>query len=618
MMCKEEMRNQSGKGGKRNNDDVSQNILRILTMLGKAVIRLTRRTYRARRQYPKIFFQIEEGLHRLRTWIQSYPVLFRCAVFQWFVAQKLDALAQFIAQLKEHCLPSGGNEKGRGDENKKTKGKKRGKGSRRIQSHRELCRAIDTMWEHLERVLKKSEAPQGIIGKAFEKAFHSAYDPRKQPPEQPVNVSGAQRGEHSCIFPWAQPEGYAELVSEKRRFKHDVVEKLEKYGHMSGHAASCPHSGRYILKGFRRDPRKPVMKGAEQETFPLRMVQCVDCGETFSLIPSFLAREKHFALDIIGHAARKLLLFGQSLSGTLEDLRFMVPGAHSKQTLLDWIAWIGTLHPATILTRAGIQGGGYFQEDEGFEKEPCLRTYTVMLVEPDTLLVWHADYVDHVDEETLSESFEAFVRQISFHVLGVTKDTWQPSTNALKRVLHALWIEFCHRHCLKKWRQALSTYQDETQCRATDVTRLYQKVKTVLDSAESSVVLKLKLRTLEREEPAFHHPILQARLDELKANAVRYTSHHKRNGLTKTTSIVDNFLKSVKRKLRQVESFRDQDCTRALFRAMATVRNFVPFLSGAKNAHNSPFMLAQGETYGLPWIQVMNMHNAFLFTEGAC
>ena len=50
---------------------------------------------------------------------------------------------------------------------------------------------------------------------------------------------------------------------------------------------------------------------------------------------------------------------------------------------------------------------------------------------------------------------------------------------------------------------------------------------------------------------------------------------------------------------------------------MASVRNFVPFMSGAKNAHKSPFELAGGETFGLPWIQVMNIHNAFLFTPSA-
>jgi len=50
---------------------------------------------------------------------------------------------------------------------------------------------------------------------------------------------------------------------------------------------------------------------------------------------------------------------------------------------------------------------------------------------------------------------------------------------------------------------------------------------------------------------------------------------------------------------------------------MATVRNFVPFMSEAKNAHKNPFELADGETYKLPWIQIMNTHNAFLFTPAA-
>ncbi len=36
-----------------------------------------------------------------------------------------------------------------------------------------------------------------------------------------------------------------------------------------------------------------------------------------------------------------------------------------------------------------------------------------------------------------------------------------------------------------------------------------------------------------------------------------------------------------------------------------------------KNVGKSPFMLAAGQTHNLPWIQVMNMHNAFLFTEKA-
>jgi hypothetical protein len=66
-----------------------------------------------------------------------------------------------------------------------------------------------------------------------------------------------------------------------------------------------------------------------------------------------------------------------------------------------------------------------------------------------------------------------------------------------------------------------------------------------------------------------------------------------------------------------VESFRDEEMTRLTFQGMANVRNFVPFMSGAKNAHKSPFELAGGETYDLSWIQTMNVHNAFLFNPTA-
>ena len=84
---------------------------------------------------------------------------------------------------------------------------------------------------------------------------------------------------------------------------------------------------------------------------------------------------------------------------------------------------------------------------EAFEKEPDLRTYTVAMVECDTLLVWHMGYVDRMDEAPLVNSFEKFVERIEFSVLRVTKDKWKASTNASKTVFYRLWIGFCHRHC---------------------------------------------------------------------------------------------------------------------------------------------------------------------------
>lgn len=366
--------------------------------------------------------------------------------------------------------------------------------------------------------------------------------------------------------------------------------------------------------GFRQNDRKTIVIGGNKVKNPIRMVQCLDCGVKISLLPSFLPREKHFEIDIIGNVFRGILLFSESLQDAMQNLKVNSKMV-SKQTIFNWLRWVGTFHPAEILERSGVKGSGYFQEDEGFEKEPDLRTYSVVLVDTENMLVWHADYVDHVDEKTLYSSFKNFCEQISFKVFGVTKDKWKSSTNALKAVFYRIWIGYCHRHCLNKFQQALSEYQKETQSSSTEISDLYRKFKKVLKTSTSKINLEVKLKTLNNE--AFNHPLLQKRVKELKENAVHYTSHKNRKGITQTTSLVDNFLKTVKRKLKQVESFRDRECTKVLFRGMANVRNFFPYLSGAKNAHLSPFMLAQGKTYNLPWVQVMNMHNAFLFTPRA-
>lgn len=371
-----------------------------------------------------------------------------------------------------------------------------------------------------------------------------------------------------------------------------------------------------MLCGCRKNPRKTIMPTGKQEIFQICMVKCKICKQRFSLLPSFLPREKNFGIEIIANVCQGIFRFAQSIQGALEHIKIIGPKrVKSKQTIFNWIRWMGTLHPAAILTRAGVKGSGYLQEDEGFEKEPNLRTYAVVMVDPENLLVWHADYVDHVDEEALCSSFEKFMDKISFKILGVTKDKWQASTNALKSVFHRIWIGYCHRHCLKNFRQALEKYQAESQCSDQEVSRLYQKFRKVLKKSTSKANLKAKLLSLNDE--AFDHPLLRERVAELEQNAAHYTSHKNRAGIKPTTSMVDNYLKPVKRKLSQVESFRDKQWAGLLFQAQANTRNFAPFLPGAKHAHKSPFELAGGQTFKLPWIQVMNVHNAFLFAKGS-
>ena len=584
------------------NLEILNDIFRILTFLEQRLNQLARKNYLNRSQYPEAFFEMETALHTLRSWAWDWRCFCGVPTFAAVLIASLEELSILVESFLDVETP--------------VKGKKRTKRSRLVKEQKRARESVRKMLSHATEKLKSMDVCSTSVGWELEEAVAKSFqDFCSGGYEKKIKPCVSKRGEKTYIFPWSNKNGYLKLVENKKRFRKEVVDELESCDHAVGHKATCKSFTKYVLAGFRSTDRKTIMEGGNQEIFPVRMVKCADCGQRFSLVPSFLPREKHFGINLIGNIVRGIVLRGGSLHSAMENSELTGRSIKSRQTVLNWLRWFGTLHPAEVLVRAGAKSSGYFQEDEGFEKESGFRTYTAVMVDPENLLVWHLDYLDHVDEQTLVESFEKFVERIDFKVLGVTKDKWAASTNALKNVCRHLWIGFCHRHCLKKFRGRLSQYQKETSCSDKEASNLYRDFKKALDAGSSEVSLKVQINFLKDE--AFNHPLLRQVLDEVKKNAVYYASHKVRQGIKKTTSIVDNFLKIVKRKLRQVESFRDGESAGLLTRAMANVRNFVPFKSGSKNAHKSPFMLAHGETHGLPWVQVMNMHNAFLFTENA-
>jgi len=580
-----------------------QNVLRTLTMLEKALDRLGRLNYLGRNQYPPIFLTVEETINKMKLWIRGNSHFSSVKVLYQSLSELLAKLTHLVAELWDSC--------------KSKPGKKAIKKFRKIMEKQSIFESIRTMISNIDKSIQSWRDSATTIGVAIEKGATTALieDVVKGFVAR-IRDLLSQRGEKTYVFPCKSAEEYSLLIADNRRFVEEVVDKLESCPHSTGHKPGCQGIRQYCLCGFRKNPRRTVMPTGKQETFPIRMIRCKTCGQQFSLLPSFLPREKNFGIDIIGNVARNLFLFQLSTQGALQNTALMGKGrVKSKQTIFNWIRWLGTHHPATILTRAGVTGSGYLQEDEGFEKEPNPQTYSVVMVDPRNLLVWHADYVDHVDEKTLIGSFQQFLERTCFSILGVNKDKWRPSTEALKKVFHKIWIGYCHRHCLKRFSEALEEYRQQSNCSRTKVSELYKKFKRILKTSTSKVNLESRIKLLDEEE--FLDPILRARLDELKENAVYYTAHKQRKGIAQTTSMVDNYLKLVKRKLRQVESFRDKQWTTLFFKGQANTRNFVPFSPGAKNAGRSPFSLAGGKTYDLPWIQVMNVHNAFLFCESA-
>ena len=384
-------------------------ILCILSMLEKSYDRLVRLNYHRRSQYPAIVIEIESTLATLRAWIKNYGIFCGTVAFNRAFGLWFETVGNLIADLITECSP--------------VKGKKRVKKSRLIYQQQNIRKSVHCMLNHIKEYIRDLRPIVTSVSVEIEKALINKLTKLcSVAEEQQSELAVSKRGGKTYIFPCSDKEYYLILVKDKIKFRTEVVNRLADYGQLTGHKALCKGNKGYRLRGFRQSDRKPIEEGGKQGAYPIRMVECINCGEKFSILPSFLPREKNFSIDIIGNVLRGIPLFGQSLRGAFEITELTGRKLKSKQTLLNWIEWIGTYHPAAILTRAGVRGSGYQQEDEGFEKEPDLRTYTVAMVDSESLLVWHMDYVDRVDVETLCISFEKFMELIDFKIPGVTKD----------------------------------------------------------------------------------------------------------------------------------------------------------------------------------------------------
>ena len=133
----------------------------------------------------------------------------------------------------------------------------------------------------------------------------------------------SKRGDKTYIFPCNNIEDYNALVKDNKKFRIEVLDKLDEYAHHTGHKPTCSGPEKYTLFGFRRNPRKTIMNGGEQKIFPIHMIQCKKCKQKFSLVPSFLPREKNFGIEIIGHVYRNLYRFNLSIQGVIEDLKII-------------------------------------------------------------------------------------------------------------------------------------------------------------------------------------------------------------------------------------------------------------------------------------------------------
>jgi len=128
----------------------------------------------------------------------------------------------------------------------------------------------------------------------------------------------------------------------------------------------------------------------------------------------------------------------------------------------------------------------------------------------------------------------------------------------------------------------------------------------VLD-ASTPKLYQARLRKLTRR--VADEPILLARCKSLQKKSHYNTWRLRSPLLAATSSLVELTFKQLTRKVESLYSFRRSKCNAAQKSLIvwALVRNFIPYLPGAKHEGRSPAQLAGVDLQGLPWLQYVNL-----------
>ena len=171
-----------------------ENVLRILTMLEKALDRLGRLNYLERNQYPPIFLTVEETINKIKVWIREHRHFSSLKVLYQSLIEFLATLTQLVEELWDSC--------------KSKPGKKGIKGFRKLMEKQSIFKSIRTMISNIEKSIQSWMDSATAVGIAIEKGATQALI------QNVINgfvarikdlVSQSGRGEKTYVFPCNTP-----------------------------------------------------------------------------------------------------------------------------------------------------------------------------------------------------------------------------------------------------------------------------------------------------------------------------------------------------------------------------------------------------------------------------
>lgn len=490
-----------------------------------------------------------------------------------------------------------------------------------------------TSWRQTSRRAREAERPQK------KRADRKANPSAAQPPPEPADPKSEAEGEAPPVDQEARislrmvlkpgviltkrgvqlrpmiarlgddVSAYQALWATRAQFKAAIQPLLHR---------SCPlcdgESGFRCIGSDRRSVIPPRRK--DRVWFRVQKVECRDCGAITRILPTFCLPFKSHHAQTIQNALENCWRRNNSYRDTTGILNQSRPpdGEYEGHTLpYEWTIWLGGLaiHLPQFLVWLGLQlpqhnvlDEYFMAQDNGTDNH---RIFAVTLQDPESTAIWHILRVDRNDTAAFKQALQQ-IKAVGIHLRAVTSDGWPAILRAVREELEDTIHLLCYFHAkknvfetLEKYRQAKKLPDD-----APELAAWRQAFFEVLD-APTPKRYRARLRKLTKR--VADEPILLARCKSLQKKS-RYNTWRLRSpSLAATSSLVELSFKQLTRKAESMYSFRRSKCDAAQKSLIvwALVRNFVPYLPGAKYAGQSPAQLAGVDLEGLPWLQYVNL-----------
>ena len=365
------------------------------------------------------------------------------------------------------------------------------------------------------------------------------------------------------------------------------------------------------------DQRSVIPPGHKDRVwFRVQKVRCRDCEAITRILPTFCLPFKSHHAQTIQNALENCWRRNNSYRDTTGILNQSRPpdGQYVGHTLpYEWTIWLGGLaiHLPQFLVWLGLQLPQHSVLDEYFMAQDNgtdnHRIFAVTLQDPESTVIWNILRVDRNDTAAFKQTLHQ-IKAVGIQLRAITSDGWPAILRAVREELEDTIHLLCYFHAKKNVFETLEKYRQAKKL-PDDAPELTMWRRAFFEVLEAPTPQRYRTRLRKLTKRVADEPILLARCKSLQKKVHYNTWRMRSPSLAATSSLVELSFKQLTRKAESMYSFRRSKCDAAQksLTVWALVRNFVPYLPGAKHAGQSPAQLAGVDRDGLPWLQYVNL-----------